>query len=85
MTICEVGYEVAPGIFSVNLICANTGENEEAACRDTAQRHAARHGYQVAYIARRTDGEVNERLRKGMPFHMIDEEAERQYDPSFRE
>ena len=75
MTICEVGYEVAPGIFSVNLICANTGENEEAACRDTAQRHAAR----------RTDGEVNERLRKGMPFHMIDEEAERQYDPSFRE
>lgn len=81
----EVGYEVAPGIFSVNMIWANTDGYEEEAIRDTAQRHAARHGYRIAYMARRNGPEIEERLLKGMPFHMIDDEAEKQYDRSFRE
>lgn len=78
----EVGYEVSEGIYSVNMIWANTGNCEQEAVTDTAERYAKRHGYRVAYVKEICDRTAEENLRRGMPYHMIDEEAERKYDKS---
>lgn len=80
----EVGYE-RDGIYSVNIITANTGANEIDAARETAQRRAAKRGYEVAYVSEISECRANEYCWKGMPLYSIDEEAERKYDPSFQD
>lgn len=81
----EVGYDVGDGIFSVNMIWANTGVHERKAVMETAERHAKRYGYRVAYVKKITQCEAEEKFLRGMPISMIDKEAERKYDPSFKE
>ena len=80
-----VGFKVADGIYSTNMIWANTGRAEYLAVRETAERRAARYGYEIGYIRELTDCEVESNLRKGMPMYPIDQEAEEKYDPSFTE
>lgn len=79
-----VGYHVSEGVFSVNTITANTGREELEAVTETAQRHAARHGYEIGFIKEITEAEAAEALRKGRPTYPIDTEAEEAHDPSFR-
>jgi len=81
----KVGYKVSDSIYSVNVITANTGHEEEEAVTETAQRHAARHGYEVAFVNEVPEWEVAEALRRGMPMYPIDDEAEQAHDPSFQE
>ena len=81
----EAAYEVAPGIYSVNTIWANTGREEMEAATETAQRHAARHRYHVAYVKPITPAAAEEANRRGRPMYPIDDEAERAHDPSFQE
>lgn len=85
MKFYEVGYKVAEGVYSVNIIWANTGREELEAVTETAERHAARHGYTVAYVKEIDKRQTEERVAKGMPMMMIDDEAERAHDPSFAE
>lgn len=80
----EVGYWKDP-VCSVNLIWANTGAHELDAVKETALRHAERHGYEVLYVKEITEDEANEKRLRGMPYYSIDEEAEHKYDPSFAE
>ena len=80
----RISYEVADGIWSANLIWANTGEREFEAVRDTARRYADRHGYTTFIMSDElSEAEVAAELRKGMPMGTFDGEAERAYDPSF--
>ena len=81
----KVGYKVADGIYSINIIWANTGAEELEAATETAQRHADRHGYTVAFVEEIADWQVEENLRKGMPMYPVDDEAEQAHDPSFAE
>ena len=81
----KVGFKVSDSIYSVNIITANTGREELEAATETAQRHAARHGYELAFVKAAPEWEVAEALRKGMPMYPIDDEAERAHDPSFSE
>ena len=85
MKIFEVGFKVSDGIYSVNMIYANTGRAEYLAVRETAERKAARHGYEIAYMRLLTEWEVESNLHKGMPMYSIDQQAEEKYDPSFTE
>lgn len=80
----KVGFKVSPSIYSVNIIWANTGREEYEAVKETAERKAKKHGYEVAFITEVPDYEVRESLRKGMPYYPIDDEAERAHDPSFQ-
>ena len=84
MTICEVGFKVSDSIYSVNMIWSNTGENEIEAIKDSAERKAEKHGYEVAYIKPLLDCEVDYKFAKGIPLYPFDSEAEEKYDPSFR-
>ena len=77
-----VGFE-DDGIYSVNMIWANTGIHEREAVEDTARRKAEKHGYKVAFIRELARCEVQENRLKGMPYYPIDEESERKFDPSF--
>ena len=81
----KVGFKVSEGIYSVNMIWANTGREEYEAVKETAERHAKRYGYEVTFINEIPDYEVESNLRKGMPYYPIDDEAERAHDPSFQE
>lgn len=80
-----VGFHVADGVFSVNTITANTGREELEAVTETAQRHAARHGYEIGFIKEITEAEAAEAMRRGRPTYPIDAEAEQAHDPSFAE
>ncbi len=80
----EVGFKVDK-FFSINTITANTGREELEAVRETAERHAAKYGYTVAYIKELTEREAEYEMRKGRPTYPIDEEAEHAHDPSFQE
>ena len=80
----EVGFEVAPGIYSVNTIWSNTGREELEAVTETAQRRAKRYREKVAYIREMVEWEVETANRKGHPMYHIDDEAERAHDPSFQ-
>ena len=80
----SVGYHVGEGIFSANTITANCGREELEAATETAQRHADRHGYTVAFVKEITEAEAAEALRRGRPTYPIDAEAERAHDPSFK-
>lgn len=82
MKIFEVGYFTGYS-FSVNMISANTGSHELEAVTETAERHAARYGYTVEYIREIDIEKAVENTRRGMPLYMIDDEAEKKYDPSF--
>ena len=55
-----VGFKVSDGIYSINMIYANTGRAEHLAVRETAERKAARHGYEIAYIRELANWEVEE-------------------------
>lgn len=70
-----VGYHVAEGVFSVNTVTANTGRNELEAVTETAQRRAARHGYEIGFIREITEAEASEARRKCRPTYPIDAEA----------
>lgn len=78
----SVTYEVGNGIFSGNIITSNCGREDQEAVRETAERHAARHGYKVAFVSEISESQVMERVAKGMPMSMIDDEAEQAHDPS---
>lgn len=80
-----VGYHVGDGIFSVNTITANTGREELEAATETAQRHAARHGYEIGFIKEITETEAADAMLMGRPTYPIDDEAEQAHDPSFKE
>lgn len=69
-----VGYHVADGVFSVNTITANCGCDELEAATETAQRHAARHGYKIGFIKEISEAEAAEALRRGRPTYPIDAE-----------
>ena len=61
--ICEVGYDVGDGIYSVNMI-----EGNETLIKLASKDHAKRYGYTVAYISKPlTEYEVAERRKRGMP------------------
>ena len=79
----EVGYRIADGVFSINTIWANTGHEELEAATETAQRHANRYGYEVAYIKEISERQAAEASRRGRPYYSIDDEAERDHDISF--
>lgn len=81
----RVTYDVGDGIFSANIICANTGQEEREAVTETAQRYAEAHGYGLCGVTEITECEAQSNFAKGMPVGMIDEEAERAHDPSFME
>ena len=78
-----VGYHVGDGIFSVNTITANTGREELEAATETAQRRAARYGYEIGFIKEITETEAAETMRRGRPTYPIDDEAERAHDASY--
>ena len=81
----EAAYEVSPGVYSVNTIWSNCGREDLEAATETAQRHAARHGYQVAYVKPITLAAAEEANRKGRPMYSIDTKAEEAHDPSFQD
>ena len=81
----EVGFQVSENIFSINTICANTGEHELEAVTETAQRRAEQHHYSIAYIKEISYTQADEAARRGRPCYMIDDEAEQKYDPSFHD
>lgn len=84
MKIFKVGFK-SDCIYSVNMIWANTGKEEEEAVKETAERRAARYGYEVAFITEITESEAQEGINKGMPYYSIDEQAEADHDPSMSE
>jgi len=65
--ICEVGYNVGDGIFSVNMLEAE----EFQTCRNEAHAHAKKFGYELSYIREIPDWKVAENKRKGMPFEKV--------------
>ena len=77
----EVGFE-NDGIYSVNIITSNVGDDDLAAVNETAERHAQRYGYTVAYVAEKPEWYVEECKRKGMPIYPIDAEAQCKYGES---
>ena len=81
----EVCFNVGDGIYSVNTIWANTGNEELEAATETAQRRAQRYGYELAYIKPISEIEADEACCRGRHMYPIDEEAERAHDPSFAE
>lgn len=84
MKIFKVGFK-SDYIYSVNMIWANTGKEEEEAVKETAERRAARYGYEVAFITEITESEAQSNINKGMPYYSIDEQAEADHDPSMSE
>ena len=78
-----VCFDCGNGIFSSNMIMANTGNQEYEAVKDTAERRAERYGNTVAAIRELSDCEARTNTRKGMPCYMIDDEAEEKYDLSY--
>ena len=78
-----VGFDCGNGIFSCNMIWANTGANERQAVWETAERRASKFGCPVCFIRELSEGEVESNIQRGMPAYSIDEEAEAKYDPSF--
>lgn len=80
----ETTYQVADGIFSVNVIKSNCGREDFQAATETAERHAAKHGYQVLSVREINESQVIERMHKGMPMYFVDDQAEREHDPSFK-
>lgn len=84
MKIFKVGFK-SGYTFSVNMIWANIGKEEREAVEETAARHADRFGYEVAFVEEITESEAQTNINKGMPYYSIDEQAERDHDPSFAE
>lgn len=84
MKIFKVGFK-SDNIYSVNMIWANTGKEEREAVEETAARRAERYGYEVAFVEEITEREAQSNTNKGMPYYSIDEQAERDHDPSFAE
>ena len=80
----EVGYDLGDGIFSVNTIWVNTGNEELEAATETAQRHAERHHYGLVYVKEITPAQAHEAFAKGRPLCHIDDEAERAHDLSMK-
>jgi len=61
--ICEVGYNVGEGIFSVNMI-----EGKEfQSCRNEAHAHAKKFGYELSYVREIPEWKVRENLGRKMP------------------
>lgn len=84
MKIFKVGFK-SGSVYSVNMIWANTGKEEREAVEETAARRADRYGYEVAFVEEITEREAQSNISKGMPYYGIDEQAERDHDPSFSE
>lgn len=84
MKIFKVGFK-SGSIYSVNMIWANTGKEEREAVEETAARRAERYGYEVAFVEEITEREAQRNTEKGMPYYSIDEQAERDHDPSMKE
>jgi len=82
MKIFKVGFKSSV-CYSVNMIWANTGKEEREAVEETAARRAERYGYEVAFVTEISEAEAQSNIRKGMPYYSIDEQAERDHDPSF--
>lgn len=84
MKIFKVGFK-SGNTYSINMIWANTGKEEREAVEETAARRADRYGYEVAFVEEITEREAQSNTNKGMPYYSIDEQAEREHDPSFTE
>lgn len=84
MKIFKVGFK-SEYTYSINMIWANTGKEEREAVEETAARRAERYGYEVAFVEEITEREAQHNTEKGMPYYSIDEQAERDHDPSFAE
>lgn len=82
MKIFKVGFK-SGNTYSVNMIWANTGKEEREAVEETAARRAERYGYEVAFVEEITEREAQRNTEKGMPYYSIDDQAERDHDPSF--
>lgn len=82
MKIFKVGFKSSV-CYSVNMIWANTGKEEREAVEETAARKAERYGYEVAFVTEISEAEAESNIRRGMPYYSIDEQAERDHDPSF--
>lgn len=64
--IYEVGYDCGDGIFSVNLL-----EGNLEIVRQTADTHAKRFGYRVAYISQVSQSDSDSKRYKGMPYEKV--------------
>lgn len=84
MKIFKVGFK-SEYTYSINMIWANTGKEEREAVEETAASRAERYGYEVAFVEEITEREAQSNINKGMPYYGIDEQAERDHDPSFAE
>lgn len=84
MKVFKVGFK-SEVCYSVNMIWANTGKEEREAVEETAARRAERYGYTVAFVEEINECEASSNLSKGMPYYGIDEQAERDHDPSLAE
>lgn len=84
MKIFKVGFK-SEYTYSINMIWANTGKEEREAVEETAARRAERYSYEVAFVEEITEREAQSNIDKGMPYYSIDEQAERDHDPSFAE
>ena len=73
------------GIFTARLIWANFDETALAAVTDTAERYAFKHGYTVVGINEISAAEAQSLINRGMSYNPIDDQAERDHDPSFTE
>ena len=81
----KVTFKVSDSIFSNVMYWANTGKEEDAAVRETAERHAKRYNYTVLAVEEITDAEVSRNVARGMSYKPIDEQAEREHDASYDE
>lgn len=68
MPVYEIGYDTGV-CFSINMIQAPDEETARAA----AEKHAAQHGYSVAYVKELFAWQVKENREKGMPFETVTE------------
>ena len=62
--ICEVCYNVGNDIYSVNMIVGADFKH----CRDAAEDHAKRFGYELEYVKEIPDWKVRENLDRKMPY-----------------
>ena len=85
VSIYKATVQVSDSIYSACLFWANTGSafSDRDAIKDTATRYAEKHGYRLVSINPTTEREAQSLINRGMSYSPIDEQAERDHDPSF--
>ena len=83
--IYKVTCAASESIYTAQMIWANTGseDSDRAAVTDTATRYAERHGYTLVSVDEITERKAQSLINRGMSYNPIDDQAERDHDPSF--